>query len=114
MSKAKNDLLNSIVRTAKERPTDPVVPAVEPVEGEQAPRQEVEVKVEKPETVAPQPRAEARPAVRQAATGKTERITVLLSPDQKKHLKRLAVDMDTDMSELVITALKEKNYLPKS
>lgn len=52
------------------------------------------------------------PAV-DAADAKTDRIAFLCSPKTKKHLKRLAIDMDTDVSKLIYDALEAKGFLPK-
>lgn len=43
---------------------------------------------------------------------KTDRIAFLCSPRVKKHLKRLAIDRDTDVSSLIREALEAKGYLP--
>lgn len=51
------------------------------------------------------------PAVDPAAA-KTERIAFLCTPTVKKHLKRLAIDKDKDVSKLILEALAAKGYLP--
>ena len=43
---------------------------------------------------------------------KTERIAFLCTPKVKKHLKRLAIDKDKDVSKLILEALAAKGYLP--
>lgn len=45
------------------------------------------------------------------ADAKTDRVAFLCSPKEKKHLKRMALDRDTDMSSLIREALEEKGYL---
>ncbi len=46
------------------------------------------------------------------ADAKTERIAFLCTPTVKKHLKRLAIDKDKDVSKLILEALASKGYLP--
>ncbi|MCX8502147.1 MAG: hypothetical protein ORO03_10730 [Alphaproteobacteria bacterium] len=46
------------------------------------------------------------------ADAKTERIAFLCTPKVKKHLKRLAIDLDMDVSKLILEALAAKGYLP--
>lgn len=46
------------------------------------------------------------------ADAKTERIAFLCTPTVKKHLKRLAIDKDKDVSKLILEALAAKGYLP--
>lgn len=58
--------------------------------------------------VAPAMRAPAA----DTAEAKTERIAFLCTPKVKKHLKRLAIDEDKDVSKLILEALAAKGYLP--
>ncbi|WP_273794844.1 hypothetical protein [Brucella intermedia] len=52
------------------------------------------------------------PSSADPADAKTDRIAFLCSPRVKKHLKRLAIDRDTDVSSLIREALEAKGYLP--
>lgn len=47
------------------------------------------------------------------AQSKTARVAFLCTPNTKKHLKQLALNMDTDVSKLIYDALESKGYLPK-
>lgn len=53
-----------------------------------------------------------QPAAVDPADAKTERIAFLCTPKVKKHLKRLAIDLDKDVSKLILEALAAKGYLP--
>lgn len=43
---------------------------------------------------------------------KTDRIAFMCSPKEKKHLKQLALDRDTNVSVLIREALEATGYLP--
>lgn len=43
---------------------------------------------------------------------KTDRIAFMCSPKEKKHLKQLALDRDTNVSVLIREALESKGFLP--
>ncbi len=55
--------------------------------------------------------SDAAPSADQA-DAKTDRIAFMCSPKEKKHLKQLALDRDTNVSVLIREALEAKGWLP--
>lgn len=106
---SKNTLLASIAATAKHR-VEPALP--------KAP--DASAKLENGAAQAADGSsdvAEVKPAERggkeaQQQAARTERVAVLLTADEKRHLKKRAVDLNTDMSSLVVQTLIKAGHLP--
>ena len=96
------------VNADKPEPVSPNAPAIE------APDQVGQggVEVTRGLDVAPVLQAPAQAPAVDPAGAKTERIAFLCTPTVKKHLKRLAIDKDKDVSKLILEALAAKGYLP--
>lgn len=108
---SKDTLLASIAATAKHR-VEPALPkapdASAKLEGENRAAQATEGSSDA---------AEVKPAERggeeaQQQAARTERVAVLLTADEKRHLKKRAVDLNMDMSSLVVQTLIKAGHLP--